>query len=88
MPGSLFKPPKTMPKDTSKVGRASPSAPSEPAAEPTPVNRAVTRDMVRVRANEPIGEEIDGDMCRFAKGEEFALPAARAAVLGPLITRL
>jgi hypothetical protein len=48
---------------------------------PKPENRAVKKGMVKVRALAPIGEEIEGEVKRFVKGDEFELEAARAKVL-------
>lgn len=53
--------------------------------DPTPVNRIVTGGMVKVRATCHLGEQIKGIMCRFEPDEEFELPAARVAALGPLV---
>lgn len=40
---------------------------------------------VKVRAKVHLGEDIGGEIQRFAPGQEFELPAARAKVLGHLI---
>jgi hypothetical protein len=62
--------------------------PTNPPPSPPVENRAVTTNQVRVRAQEPLGEIIDGEMHRFAKGDEFALPADRVKALGPLVEPL
>ena len=41
---------------------------------------------VKVKANGPFGETIDGQMCRVAKGDVVHLPAARVKALGDLVT--
>lgn len=51
----------------------------------SPLDRQVKRDMVCVRANQSIGEMIDGEMRHFGKGETFHLPASRVRVLGDMV---
>lgn len=58
-----------------------------PEAEPNPipVNRAVRSGMVKVRAIAHLGEFIDGEIQRFAPGDEFQLDAERAKSLPNLV---
>jgi hypothetical protein len=52
---------------------------------PKPLDRQVKPGMVRVRAEQAVGLEIDGVMCGFEKGEVFDCPADRIAQLGKLV---
>ena len=57
----------------------------ETAPAPTPINRMTKPAMVKVRAQRPMSEEIEGVMYRFTTGDEFEIPQARVAGLGPLV---
>lgn len=53
--------------------------------ERKPLDRQVKPGHVRVRATSRIGEEIDGRVEHFTKGEVFDCPEGRAKALGPLV---
>jgi hypothetical protein len=72
--------------DQSNIGGTARAASGE--SSPTPLNRIVTRRMVRVRANHHLAEPVNGLLTRFAPGDTFTTDADRAAALGRLVTVL
>lgn len=75
---------------SAKHDRSGPGTPATPPPPPPPPpppvnNRAVNAELVHVRARRPLAEEIGGNLKRFARGEQFALPADRVRALGSLV---
>lgn len=58
---------------------------TEQTETPNPANGAVNKKLVKVRATEPLGEMVNGEMVRVAKGETLDLEPARVKALGSLV---
>lgn len=61
------------------------SVPEAAVSKPGKPVRKESGPLVKVRARSHLAEDVDGELRRFAPGDEFELPASRAKAIGPLV---